>query len=66
MIYSRFSLIIYFIHSSVYMSIPVSQFIPPLLSCLGVLVLYICVFVSALQIGSSVPFFYIAHTCVNI
>ena len=29
MLYSRFSLIIYFIHSSVYMSIPISQFIPP-------------------------------------
>ena len=41
------------------MSIPVSQFIPPLVSPLGVhmLVLYICVFVSALQIDSSVLFF---------
>ena len=29
MLYSRFSLVIYFIHISVYMSIPISQFIPP-------------------------------------
>ena len=28
-LYSRFLLVIYFIHISVYMSIPVSQFIPP-------------------------------------
>ena len=45
------------------MSIPISHFIPPapplLLSPLGVhtFVLYICVSVSALQAGSSVPFF---------
>ena len=29
-------------------------------------VLYICVSISALQIGSSVPFFQIPHICVNI
>ena len=29
-LYSRFLLVIYFIHVSVYMSIPISQFIPPL------------------------------------
>ena len=28
-LYSRLSLVIYFIYSGVYMSIPVSQFIPP-------------------------------------
>ena len=61
-LYSRFSLVIYFIHIShisVYMSIPISQFIPPPLSPLGVhmFVLYICVSISALQTGSSVPFF---------
>ena len=64
---SRFLLVIYFIHISVYMSIPISQFItppplppPPLpLSPLGVrtFVLYIGVSISALQTGSSVPFF---------
>ena len=47
--YSRFSLVIYFIHISVYMSVRISQFIPPprsLLSLLGVntFVLYICVY----------------------
>ena len=55
MVYSRFSLVIHFKHSiySVNMSVPVliSQFIPPLLSFL---VLYICVSISALHIGSSV------------
>ena len=35
-LYSRFSLVIYFIHSNVYMSIPISQFIPPPVSPLGV------------------------------
>ena len=29
-LYSRFSSVIYFIHSIVYMSVPISQFIPPL------------------------------------
>ena len=32
-LYSRFLLVIYFIHISVYMSIPISQFIPPLPLC---------------------------------
>ena len=61
LLYSRFLLVVYFIHISVYMSIPISQFIPPalLLSPLGVhtFVLYICVSISALQTSSSVPFF---------
>ena len=63
-LYSRFLLVIYFINISVYMSLPVSQFITPPptplpLSPLGVhmFVLYICVSISALQTGSSVPFF---------
>ena len=63
-LYSRFLLVIYFIPISVYMSIPIPQFITPpppapLLSPLGVhtFVLYICVSISALQTGPSVPFF---------
>ena len=66
-LYSRFLLVIYFIHISVYISIPISQFITPpppphpptLLPPLGVhtFVLYICVSIYALQTGSSVPFF---------
>ena len=65
-LYSRFLLVIHFIHISVYMSIPISQFIPPPppttplpLSPLGVhtFFLYICVSISALQTSSSVPFF---------
>ena len=63
-LYSRFLLVIYFIHISIYMSIPISQFIPPPptplpLSSHGVhtFVLYICVSISALQTGSPVSFF---------
>ena len=63
-LYCRFLLVINFIHISVYMSIPITQFIttppnPPWLSPLGVhtFVLYTCVSISALQTGSSVPFF---------
>ena len=64
-LYSRFLLVIPFIHISVYMSIPVSQFIPPppppppAAYPLGVhtFVLFICVSISVLQTGSSVPFF---------
>ena len=53
-LYGSFLLVIYFIHISIYMSIPISQFIPPtspLLSPLGVhmFVLYICVSISAQQ-----------------
>ena len=49
---SGFSLVISFIHSSVYMSIPISQFIHPPLFPLGIhmFVFYVCVFISALQI----------------
>ena len=69
-LYSTFLLVIHFTHISVYMSIPISQFIPPppppSLSPLGVhtFVLYICVSISALQTGSSVPFsrFHICHS----
>ena len=57
-IYSRFSLFIYFIHSRVYMSIPISHFIPsPLLLRVHIFVLYACVSISALQVSSSLPFF---------
>ena len=62
-LYSRILLVIYFIHISVYMSIPISQFItppppPPATFAPGVhtFVLYICVSISVLQTGSSVPF----------
>ena len=52
---------IYFIHSinSVYMSIPISQVIPTLLPFgIHAFVHYICVFISALQIRSSMSFFW--------
>ena len=57
-LYSRFWSVTYFKHSSVYMPISISQFIPPSLSPLGdhTFVLYICIFISALQKDSSVHF----------
>ena len=50
--------------NSVYMSIPIFQFLPPPPSPLGIhrFLFYICVSISALQISSSVSFFYIPHT----
>ena len=62
----RFSLVIYFIHCSIHMSIPVSQF-TTFLSPLGIcmFVLYICVSTSALQIGSFVLFFWLPHMFIN-
>ena len=47
--YSRLSLVIYFIHSRVYMSIPISQFIAPPPSLGGyTFVICICISISAL------------------
>ena len=34
--------------------------------CVHRSLLYVCVTIVALQIGSSVPFFYIAYICINI
>ena len=57
-LYSRFPLAIYFIHGSVYMSIPISQFtLPPLPLCVHMSILYVCVSIPALKISSSLPFF---------
>ena len=51
-LYSRLSLVIYFIHSinTVYMSIPVSQFIPPLPFPLDICTFVIGILISVLQI----------------
>ena len=53
--------------NSVYMSVPISQFIPPFLSILDVctFILYICVSISALQIRLSITFFQIPHVYVK-
>ena len=56
---SRFSLVIYCMHSTVFMSIPVSQFIPtslPFPFDVHMFALYVSS-ISALQIGSSILFF---------
>ena len=61
----RFLLAICLTHGSVYMSIPISQFIL-LPSSSHMSVLYVCFCILALQIGSPVPFFQILHMYVNI
>ena len=58
MLYSRFTLVIYFMHSYIYVCVfvpirPTLHFPPGI----HMFVLYICDSVSALKIGSSVPFF---------
>ena len=62
-LYSRSLLAIYFIYSSVYMSIPTFQLIPSPDSPPGShkFVFYICNSISVLQVSSFVPFFYIPH-----
>ena len=56
--FCRFVLVTYFIHSSVYMSVPVFQVIPLTFSTsVSVHLFSTCVSISALQIGSSAPFF---------
>ena len=68
MLYSRFSLVIYFMHSiyTVNTSAPVSQFLPHPPSTLGDNMFVLCVYISALHMGSSVPFFEILYLCVNV
>ena len=49
------------------MSFPISQLIEPLFSSTWCpnFALYVCVSIPALQIGSSVSFFYSPHICVK-
>ena len=63
---SRLPLAIYFTYGSVYMSVLISQFIPPSPSPSVSTRLCICISIPAQQICSSVPFFQILHICVNI
>ena len=53
-LYSRFLLALYFTHGSVYMSIPISQFIL-LIPHVHKSILYICISIHALRIVSSEP-----------
>ena len=63
---SRVPLAICCTHGSVYMSIPISQFIlHTLLPRVHTSVLYVCVSLPALQMGSSVPFFEIPRICLR-
>ena len=68
-LHSRFSLVIYFIHSvnTVYISIPISILsIPSFPLCVHMFDLYVCVSMSTLQIVSCIPFFLIPHICINM
>ena len=61
--------VIYFIHNTVYKSIPTSQFISrpfPSLGSISLFSIYVYVFVSTLQIRSCAPFFQIPRISVNI
>ena len=64
-LYSRFLLVIYFIYSSMYMSIPISQFVCPsiyLLAIIGIFLLHLWLFCSVNRfIVSDFFFFYILH-----
>ena len=55
-------------HSSVYMLIPISQFIPPAppSALASMFVLYVCVSSSTLQIRLSIPFFLDSAYTVNV
>ena len=64
-LYINFPLTIYFAHDSVYISTLLSQFVPPS-PRVHKPILYICIFIPSLQMGSSVPFFQIPYIHVNI
>ena len=55
--YSKSPLATYFTYDNVYILMLLSQFIPPSPSHRVKSVLYVCVSIAVLQIGSSVPFF---------
>ena len=56
--YSNFLFAIYFMYGNTYISMLLSQFIPPSPSpAVSKFVLHVCISIPALQIGSSVPFF---------
>ena len=66
-----FALAIYFTFGSVYMSMPLTHFIPayPYPSPCPQVHLYVCVFIPVLTPGSSKPFFFffeILYICVSI
>ena len=67
--YSRFSLVIYAIRSSLWMSIPISQFIPPSPFppwYLYIFSLYLCLYFCFANRFICKPFFQMQHVCVNI
>ena len=66
MLYSRFSLVTCFIHSSVYMSVPISRFIPPSFHPLVTVCFFsVSLFLLCTRVRLSVPFSKIPHMCVN-
>ena len=68
---SCFPLAIYFTFGSVYMSVLLSHFVPayPSSSPCAQVILYVCIFIPVLALGSSEPFFFffqIPYICVSI
>ena len=62
-------LAICFTHGGVYLSILISQSIPlplPTPASIYMFILRVCISIPSQKIGSSVPFFYSPHICVNI
>ena len=65
MLYSRFSLVTCFIHSSVYMSVPISRFIPPPFHPLVTVCFFaVSLFLLCTRVRLSVPISKIPHMCV--
>ena len=65
--YSTFPLAIYFTQQCIHVdpNLPIRPTLP-FPHCVHMSVLYVCISIPALQIGSSVPFFQIPHICINI
>ena len=64
-IHSRFPLVTCFTHGSLHVSVLLSRF-PLLPTHVRKSIVYVCAFIPALQIGSSITFFLIPYMCVNL
>ena len=65
--YTVTSYLLPILHMEVYMSTLISQFNPPSpFPHFHMSILYICISIPSLQIGSSLPFFYTPHICTNM
>ena len=65
--YTVTSYLLPILHMAVYMSTLISQFIPlSPFPHFHTSILYICISIPSLQIGSSLQFFYTPHICINM